>query len=164
MCVPLVHLANNPFDSISSSASTTSTTGTPDPEEFDDFADPSEEDLEAICLRLLAACEPGAWDAPSIMHKVCLVTTGATAAFPELIQAALAEDSLQAFVDNGFTKLIFQCGDTFKVFDEMMPADLKGLDIEAFDFKAAGLNKEMRQCQAKNGVSRKGLLICHAGM
>ena len=45
-----------------------------------------------------------------------------------------------------------------------MPVDLKGLDIEAFDFKAAGLNQEMRECQAKDGVSAKGLLICHAGM
>ena len=123
----------------------------------------SEEALEAIYLRLLTACDSGSWDTPSKMNKVCLVTTGATAAFPELVKAALLPESLQAFADNGFTKLIFQCGATFTSFNEMMPIDLKGLNIEAFDFKAAGLNREMRECQAKDGVSKKGLLICHAG-
>ncbi|KAE9377958.1 glycosyltransferase family 1 protein [Stipitochalara longipes BDJ] len=97
------------------------------------------------------------------MNKVCLITTGATAAFPELVQAALRPDCLQTLADNGFTKLIFQCGDTFNLFNNMIPVDLKGLDVEAFDFKAAGLNQEMRECQARDGVSKKGLLICHAG-
>jgi beta-1,4-N-acetylglucosaminyltransferase len=96
--------------------------------------------------------------------KVCLITTGATAKFPELIQAALAPDCLQSFVDNGFTHLNFQCGESFNSFDDFKPADTKGLDIQAFDFNKSGLNKEMRACQGKAGVSDKGLLICHAGM
>jgi beta-1,4-N-acetylglucosaminyltransferase len=96
--------------------------------------------------------------------KVCLITTGATAKFSELIQAALAPDCLQAFVDNGFTHLNFQCGESFSSFDAFKPADTKGLNIQAFDFNKSGLNKEMRACQAKAGISKKGLLICHAGM
>jgi beta-1,4-N-acetylglucosaminyltransferase len=98
------------------------------------------------------------------MSKVCLITTGATAKFPELIQAALMPECLQAFVDNGFTHLNFQCGETFSTFNGLKPVDTKGLDITAFDFNKNGLNKEMRACQAKDGVSKKGLLICHAGM
>jgi len=98
------------------------------------------------------------------MEKVCLITTGATAPFPELVQAVLKPESLQQLADNGFTKLIFQCGQTFKSFENLMPTDHKGLDIEVFDFKADGLNREMRMCQAHEGIANNGLVICHAGM
>lgn len=98
------------------------------------------------------------------MIKECLITTGATANFPELIQAALTPECLQAFADNGFTHLNFQCGETFSSFQELKPVDTRDLDIRAFDFNKDGLNKEMRACQAVDGVSKKGLLICHAGM
>jgi len=98
------------------------------------------------------------------MIKECLITTGATAKFPELIQAALTPACLQAFADNGFTHLNFQCGETFSSFEDLKPKDTKGLDIKAFDFNKNGLNKEMRACQEKDSVSKKGLLICHAGM
>jgi len=97
------------------------------------------------------------------MIKECLITTGATAKFPELIQAALTPECLQAFADNGFTHLNFQCGETFSSFNDLKPVDTKGLDIKAFEFNKNGLNKEMRACQEKDGVSKKGLLICHAG-
>ncbi|PMD56921.1 glycosyltransferase family 1 protein [Hyaloscypha bicolor E] len=97
------------------------------------------------------------------MEKVCLITTGATAPFPELVQAVLKPESLQLLADNGFTKLIFQCGQTFKSFENLMPTDHKGLDIEVFDFKADGLNREMRMCQAHEGIANNGLVICHAG-
>jgi len=97
------------------------------------------------------------------MIKECLITTGATANFPELIQAALTPECLQAFADNGFTHLNFQCGETFSSFQELKPVDTRDLDIRAFDFNKNGLNKEMRACQAVDGVSKKGLLICHAG-
>lgn len=119
--------------------------------------------LEDICLRLFNAGSD-IWEMEPRIHKVCFVTTGATAAFPELVQAALSPECLQVLADNGFTKLNFQCGDTFRSFNDLLPADLKGLDIEAFDFNKDGLNREMRECQAREGVSKKGLLICHAGM
>ncbi len=97
------------------------------------------------------------------MIKECLITTGATAKFTELIKAALTEESIQAFIDNGFTHLNFQCGESLTKFEEHKPQDTKGLDIKAFDFNRNGLNKEMRACQEKEGVSKKGLIICHAG-
>jgi len=98
------------------------------------------------------------------MIKECLITTGATAKFRVLIEAALTPECLQAFVDNGFTNLNFQCGDLLSSWDEMVPEDVKGLKIDKFGFKKEGLNKEMRACQAKDGVRKKGLIICHAGM
>lgn len=98
------------------------------------------------------------------MIRECLITVGATAKFPELIQAALSPECLQVFVDNGFTRLNFQCGESFDLFKITRPTDTKGLEISAFDFNKNGLNKEMRACQAKESVSMKGLVICHAGM
>ena len=97
------------------------------------------------------------------MTKECLITTGATAEFPELIKAALSPECLHSFVENGFTRLNFQCGASISSFEDLKPSDTKGLDIHAFDFNKNGLNKEMRACQAKEGVSQKGLVICHAG-
>lgn len=98
------------------------------------------------------------------MIKECFITVGATAKFPELIQAALSPKSLQAFVDNGFTHLNFQCGESFDLFKAIKPTDTKGLEITAFDFNKYGLSREMRACQAKERVAMKGLVICHAGM
>ena len=97
------------------------------------------------------------------MIKECFITTGATAKFTELIQAALSPDCLQTFVDNGFTRLNFQCGDSMSAFEELKPADTPGLEIIGFDFNKNGLTKEMRACQEKRGVSKRGLVICHAG-
>lgn len=96
-------------------------------------------------------------------RKDCLVTIGATAKFPELIQAALSPECIQSFANNGFTRLTLQCGESISSFEDLKPDDTKGLEITAFDFNKNGLNKEMRACQAKEGVSRKGLVICHAG-
>lgn len=98
------------------------------------------------------------------MIKECLITVGATAKFPELIQAALSSEVLQSFSDNGFTRLNFQCGDSLSEFESYRPSDTKGLEIKAFAFNKDGLNKEMRATQAKSGVSEKGMVICHAGM
>jgi beta-1,4-N-acetylglucosaminyltransferase len=119
-------------------------------------------ELEEVYL-CLEACSSIVWGKPEKMEKVCLVTTGATAPFPELVQAALQPESLQRLSANGFTKLIFQCGQTFTSFNNLLPTDHKGLDIEAFDFKADGLNREMRLCQAREGIANNGLVICHAG-
>jgi beta-1,4-N-acetylglucosaminyltransferase len=97
------------------------------------------------------------------MIKECLITTGATAKFPELVEAALSERCLKKFVENGFTRLTFQCGDSMEEFSSLKPVDTKGLDIRGFAFNKMGLNKEIRDCQAKEGVSEEGLVICHAG-
>lgn len=97
------------------------------------------------------------------MMKECFITTGATAKFIELIQAALSPECLQTFIDNGFTRLNFQCGESMSAFEELKPEDTRGLVIHGFDFNKNGLTKEMRACQEKKGVSRRGLVICHAG-
>ena len=97
------------------------------------------------------------------MIKECLITIGATAKFPELIQAALSEECLRKFIECGFTHLNFQYGNSQELFDTLKATDVKGLDIRGFGFDAAGLNKQIRACQAKDGVSLQGLVICHAG-
>lgn len=96
------------------------------------------------------------------MTKECLITTGATAKFTGLIQAALSPECLQAFADNGFTRLNFQCGNSFPDFEDLKPKDTRGLEINAFGFNKHGLLKEMKACQEMNGIE-KGLIICHAG-
>ena len=96
------------------------------------------------------------------MTKECLITTGATAKFTELIRAALGPECLQAFVDNGFTKLNFQCGDSLSEFEDLRPTDTRGLEMNGFGFNKNGLLKEMKACQARKR-SEKGLIICHAG-
>jgi len=97
------------------------------------------------------------------MIKECLITTGATAAFPELIEAVLSEACLTKFVESGFTSLNIQYGDLEEQFSKLKPTDAKGLKITGFGFNKSGLNKEIRTCQAKAGVSEQGLVICHAG-
>lgn len=97
------------------------------------------------------------------MIKECFITTGATAKFTELIQAALSPECLKIFVDNGFTRLNFQCGESMSAFEALKPTDTKGLEIRGFAFNKHGLSKEMRACREKKGVSRRGLVICHAG-
>lgn len=98
------------------------------------------------------------------IDKECLITIGATAKFEELLRAALTPEVLQTFANNGFTRLNFQCGESYSEFESLRPTETYGLHIRAFDFNRNGLNKEMRLCQAKDGVSAKGLVICHAGM
>lgn len=98
------------------------------------------------------------------IEKECLITIGATAKFESLLQAALTPECLQAFAANSFTRLNFQCGESYDIFETLRPTETYGIDIRAFDFNKNGLNKEMRACQAKDGVSAKGLIICHAGM
>ncbi|KAH7419911.1 glycosyl transferase [Cadophora sp. MPI-SDFR-AT-0126] len=97
------------------------------------------------------------------MTRECFITTGATAKFTELIQAALSAECLQTFVDNGFTRLNFQCGESMSAFEELKSIDTQGLEIHGFDFNKDGLTKEMQACQEKKGISRRGLVICHAG-
>ncbi|TQS35010.1 hypothetical protein Golomagni_04584 [Golovinomyces magnicellulatus] len=94
--------------------------------------------------------------------KECLVTSGATAAFPDLIKSALSDASLQAFADHGFTHITYQCGESLSVYEKWKPANSYGLVLRAFDFNTKGLSVEMRKCQASS-VSKRGLVICHAG-
>lgn len=99
------------------------------------------------------------------MHKECLITTGATAVFPELVTAALAPEALEAFARHGFTKLTFQVGEAIGLFRRAKPPkdECFGLQIEAFDFNENGLDEELRACLAEEGKSLQGMVITHAG-
>ena len=99
------------------------------------------------------------------MHKECLITTGATAVFPELIRAALMPETLEAFTRHSFTKLTLQVGEAMDLFLHTKPptAECFGLEIEAFDFNNQGLDNEMRACLAEEGKSLEGMVITHAG-
>jgi beta-1,4-N-acetylglucosaminyltransferase len=98
-----------------------------------------------------------------LLHKECFVTIGATAGFEELLIAAVSDDVLNTLADIGFTDLTVQCGTMNEYFSKIKPTDSKGLRITNFDFKAHGLENEMKRCQSRNGVSQEGLVICHAG-
>lgn len=98
------------------------------------------------------------------MNKECLITIGATAKFPELISAALMPGCLQKLKDNGFTHLNIQYGDSKELFETLRPGTLMGLDIQGFDFNQNGLHNEMARCQAREGISQNGMIICHAGV
>lgn len=104
------------------------------------------------------------------MKKVCFITTGATARFDALIVAALSPECLQAFSDNGFTHINFQCGASLPQIEVLIPEEKQGLVLSYFDFNKQGLNKEMRACQEDDGSRnpddqrKRGLIICHAGM
>ncbi|KAH8821066.1 glycosyltransferase family 1 protein [Xylogone sp. PMI_703] len=99
------------------------------------------------------------------LERECFVTVGATAGFPQLIQAILTEESLQALKEAGYTRLTLQCGPSLSYFQETKPTGDKtfGLNINAFDFNKKGLGQEMRSLQAKEGKNAEGLVISHAG-
>ncbi|RKF63956.1 UDP-N-acetylglucosamine transferase subunit alg13 [Erysiphe neolycopersici] len=98
-----------------------------------------------------------------ILRRECLVTTGATAAFPELIKSALSHGSLQAFVNHKFTHITYQCGESLNLFKQWKPKINYDLNLKAFDFNQRGLSDEMKRCKSIVGVSEAGLVICHAG-
>ncbi|KAF8864938.1 hypothetical protein BDZ45DRAFT_684484 [Acephala macrosclerotiorum] len=99
------------------------------------------------------------------MDRICFVTTGATAPFPELIAKVLSPECLAEFEKEGFTKMSIQCGDLlteFKAGKFIPPKGTCKLAVEAFDFKNS-LHDDMRLCQAKEGARKHGLIIMHAG-
>jgi len=99
----------------------------------------------------------------SQMRKVCLILTGATAAFDQLVKESLQPDVLQKFCDEGFTDLVFQLGKGLEFYKNLPKEENGNPKLRAFDFKKDGLHVEMRACQEKKGVSREGLVISHAG-
>ncbi|RFU29916.1 hypothetical protein B7463_g6430, partial [Scytalidium lignicola] len=99
------------------------------------------------------------------LERECFVTVGATAGFPQLIDAVLSEESLQALKETGYTRLTLQCGPSLSHFQEIRPTGSRtfGLNINAFDFNKKGLGQEMRALQAREGDNAEGLVISHAG-
>lgn len=97
------------------------------------------------------------------IQKVCLILTGATAAFDELVKAALEPDVLETLRLEGFTSVVFQVGPGLSYYNSLPKSENGVPTIRAFDFKKEGLNSEMRECQRKEGVAEEGLVITHAG-
>ena len=104
-------------------------------------------------------------------RKECLITTGATAPFTELVQSALSEECLAKFKSCGFTHITMQIGDSLEYFTNKIKPFINpnGIEINAFAFNPLGLNKEMKALKAKSNCGPlgedydEGLLICHSG-
>lgn len=96
------------------------------------------------------------------LRRECFTTTGATAEFPELIKSIISRESLKVLTDHHFTHITLQCGKSVNLVEQNKSRYSDDLVVRAFDFKQ-GLSEEMRKCRAIDGVSRQGLVICHAG-
>jgi beta-1,4-N-acetylglucosaminyltransferase len=96
-------------------------------------------------------------------RKECLILTGATAPFNELVKEALEPKVLETFRKEGFTSIVLQVGKGLQYYEDLPKKEDEFLTIRAFDFKKDGLTADMRACQEKEGVSLEGLVISHAG-
>lgn len=101
------------------------------------------------------------------MSKVCLVTTGATAPFTQLIEAVLKPASLDAFIQCNVTHILIQYGTAKDVFQNSAEAARQyleqigmeqKLDIDGMDFNSSGLSDQFKLVQ-----QTQGLAISHAG-
>lgn len=97
------------------------------------------------------------------IRKVCLILTGATAAFDQLVKESLEPEVLQKLDAEGFTNVVFQVGKGLQYYNDLPKNENGKPALRAFDFKKDGLTAEMRQCQEKKGEAEKGLVISHAG-
>jgi beta-1,4-N-acetylglucosaminyltransferase len=110
-----------------------------------------------------------------MVMKVCFVTVGATAAFPELIAAVANEQFFKLLAEKSFTHLFVQYGahgrEQFdSCLDGHYPGDafFHGIDVTGFDFQK-DLSDYMGMAMEKKPYSRPhqhqelGLMISHAG-
>ena len=95
------------------------------------------------------------------LRRECLVTTGATAPFPELVHSMLQPDCLQALKGEGYTHVTFQVGESLQYWHDISPQNTFGLKLKAFDFHP-DLKTDMRKCLDREGYS-KGSVISAAG-
>jgi hypothetical protein len=97
------------------------------------------------------------------IRKKCLILTGATAAFDELVKESLQPEVLETLNIEGFTSVVFQAGKSLPCYESLPKNETGNIEIQAFDFKKEGLHADMRECQKKEGVAEEGLVISHAG-
>lgn len=97
------------------------------------------------------------------LRKECFVTIGATADFPQLLTAAVSDETLTKLKSLNYTDLTLQVGKSETYFHQIKPVDDKGINIKYFAFKSKGLENELKRCKAKEGVSDEGVVVCHAG-
>lgn len=105
--------------------------------------------------------------------KLCFVTVGATASFEPLLQSVLERPFLAALKQFGYTHLLVQYGkDGRAIFESCISREapetkhlVNGIQVDGFDFNAAGLEREMRLAQPSQADSRSGgMIVSHAGM
>ena len=97
--------------------------------------------------------------------KICLVLTGATAAFNDLMEEALKPEVLQKLQDEGFDHLALQAGHGVQYCQDLIkkkPDSQNYPKIRAFDFKES-LTDELKSCKYLKGQTEEGLVITHAG-
>ncbi|KAG9242699.1 hypothetical protein BJ878DRAFT_544005 [Calycina marina] len=98
-----------------------------------------------------------------VVNRKCLVTTGATAPFPELICAALQSGNLRWLAENGYTHVNFQVGTSMQYYTDLREqmTTTEGLKLCAFAFHP-DLKDDMRDCLDGEGQVR-GCCISAAG-
>jgi beta-1,4-N-acetylglucosaminyltransferase len=104
-----------------------------------------------------------------MVHKLCLVTVGATAPFEKLIQAVLHESFIAELEKYDFTRLLIQYGKGGQpIFDSFRAEYEKGnithdIQIGGFDLRP---NMTPYVCMAREDPSMAqelGMMISHAG-
>jgi beta-1,4-N-acetylglucosaminyltransferase len=105
----------------------------------------------------------------SLKEKGCFVTVGATAAFDDLVAAALSPELLSTLTQAGYTRLAIQFGKTGAPFFVSCLSNAKrdfggeipgDLEVEGFEFNLGDFQEVMKSIVCgPNG----GLLIAHAG-
>jgi beta-1,4-N-acetylglucosaminyltransferase len=104
------------------------------------------------------------------LRRECFITVGATASFRTLFDSVLTSAFVDTLVDFGYTHVKIQCGPDMwyakykaRIIEESREAGWRGIKLALFDFNKLGLGAEMRGCKAREGKSREGVVICHAG-
>lgn len=107
-------------------------------------------------------------------QKLCFVTIGATADFPDLLAGICSLDFIRALKRHQYTELRFQHGqggsELFGRFIQQHgrrlssgDALLEGILVKGFAFRSTGLSEDMRQAKGGRDEYDEGVIISHAG-
>jgi len=104
------------------------------------------------------------------LRRECFITVGATASFQSLFDSVLTHAFIDTLADLGYTNVKIQCGPDLwyakykaRIIEESKESGWRGIKLALFDFNKLGLGAEMRGCKAREGKSREGVVVCHAG-
>lgn len=107
---------------------------------------------------------------PPHLRRECFITVGATASFRNLFDSVLAPDFVDTLANLGYTHVKIQCGPDLwyakykaRVIEESRESGWRGIKLALFDFNKLGLGAEMKGCKTREGKSREGVVISHAG-
>nr|OQO23730.1 hypothetical protein B0A51_09037 [Rachicladosporium sp. CCFEE 5018] len=99
-------------------------------------------------------------------QKIAFLTTGATATFPALIEAAVSPSFLEALAAQQYTELAVQHGaDGQQLYDRLVSkaeSSGSGVKVTGFALDKTGLGRHMRRAQSSNNAE-EGVVIAHAG-